>query len=670
VFADVDVSRTVGWFTSVYPVRLAVARGASVGTALRAVRDELRQVPARGLGYGALRYLSRRTEAQALREMAAPELAFNYLGQTGTTTTGADGGRFSFVQRDCGPTRSPRAQRSHALVVDGLVVRGAHGGELQLSWTYSANLHARDTIAARAAAYLTALRTLIAERRSLDAARYTPADFPLARLTQAELDRALPAGVVVDDLYPVTPMQRAMSRDTLHDPTHSVYLVQSYWRIHEALDLPALRAAWQAVVAHHPAFRTAILDRGDGELLQLVHPHAALPWQEHDWRGLSAAQQHAQLTALLRDDLDLGFDLARPPLMRVAVLRLADDVYQLVWSHHHAILDGWSMGVLFAQVFACYRARLAGQRTPLEPTPPFRGYLAWLQQRDRAAALRWWRDHLHGVVAATPLPGDHGARVAGAGTQLSADHSVRLSAAATARLQRYARQHQLTLSTLIQAAWALLLARHAGSDDVVFGVISSGRPAELDGVERMLGLFSTLLPARVRLPAGAPSLAWLQQLQDQQAELLQHEHVDPAELHELTAVPRGAPLFDSVLIVENFPLDAAPAAEPAAEPAAGLANGTARLLEHLRTCSGLDVRDFAATPMRLTFPLMLTVLPQAELFLHAAYQQRRFQPETIAQLLEQLRALLDGLTAAPSSRLARSGLPLPAPARDAVGEPG
>jgi len=225
------------------------------------------------------------------------------------------------------------------------------------------------------------------------------------------------------------------------------------------------------------------------------------------------------------------------------------------------------------------------------------------------------------------------------------DERLLLSEEATAALQSYARRHQLTLNTLIQAAWALLLSRHAGTQEVLFGAVSSGRPAELPGVERMIGLFTTSLPIRITLPDNADLLSWLQSLQAQQIELRQYEHVDTSRLHGWSELPEGDSLFESVLVVENFPLEGTREIQASSKEAISQAqaDGAARLVEHMRTASDLDVRDFHATVMRLTFPLMLTVLPQSELFLHIAYQSTRFEPETIQLMLAVLRSILEKL---------------------------
>ena len=653
-FDDVDLSRTVGWFTSVYPVRVAVTAADSPGDALRSVRDMLRAVPDHGLGHGVLRYLS--PDAAVLRALPSPELAFNYLGQASAAPTDA---LFRLSSDATGPCRAPDGPRSHVLVVDGLV----RDHQLELSWSYSANLHDRAMIEGLAQDYLAALRTLIAHRRAPDAARFTPADFPLMRITQPELDGAVPPAVT--DLYPLSAMQQRMVRDTLGDPSATVYLVQSHWRIHEVLDLVAFRAAWELVVQHHPAFRTAFVSHGLAAPAQAVYPHATLPWQAHDWRGDAPVAQQARLAAFLPDDVERGFDLSIAPLMRVAVLRLADADAQIVWTHHHAILDGWSMGVLFSDVFTAYRALAAGRVPHLAPSLPYRAYIAWLARQDDAQAQAWWTRALAGLTAPTPLAGDHRDTV-------SADRTTRgealcVSEASTAALHAFARQHRLTLNTLVQAAWAIVLASHAETDDVMFGAISSGRPAELPGVERMVGLFSTLLPVRVVLPREERLLTWLHALQTQQAELRQYEHVELGQLHAWSQIPRGVPLFDSVLVVENFPLDSGPSPEPL-----GLDDGSARLVAHMRAASGLDIRDFRATPMRLTFPVMITVLPQAELYLHVAYQTARFDPAAVRHLLEQLRGVLDHLpawSAHPLPGLTHVTIPPPAPAHALQDEP-
>ena len=624
LFEDVDLSRTVGWFTSVVPVLLEPA-ASSPGAALRAVRDGLRQMPNRGLGHGLLRYLGREETVRELRALPRAQVIFNYLGQLDATA--ASSPLFNVAREPSGSTVSTRGTRSHLLEVNGLVIEE----RLRLSWTYSENVHEQATIAALAQGFLAALRTLIAQRATPDALRYTPADFPLAHVEQATLDRLLPPGLPIEEVYPLSPMQQGMLFHAIVGAASGEYFQQLGWTFHSPMDLPRFRRAWEAVVDRHPILRTAFFWQDLPQPLQAVHPRVELPWSEHDWRGLPSAEQQARLEAFLREDHSRGFELSRPPLMRICVMRLDEHVYRFVLSLHHLLLDGWSTGLLIKELFGIYDALGRGQTLRLERGPAFRDFIAWLGQQDAARTEAWWRKGLAGFTAPTPLPGKAADRTRREAPEM-VEHVLAVSEGSTAALQAFARQHGLTLNTLFQAAWALLLGRYSGEQDVLFGTTVSGRPAELPDVEAMMGLFINSLPVRVRLPAGEAIVPWLQGLQARLVELRQQEHSSLLQVQGWSEVPRGLPLFESLLVFENYPVD------DSVRERAG----------------GQDIRDVEMLE-RKTFPLNLVVVPGRELLLKLTVDSSRLDAELARRLLAHTRAALEGLMG-PAKRLGEVSL--------------
>ncbi|RKH39334.1 non-ribosomal peptide synthase/polyketide synthase, partial [Corallococcus sicarius] len=623
LFEDVDLSRTVGWFTALYPVVLQVPAGASPATALRAVRDSLRRVPGRGLGHGLLRHLGPDAVREQLRALPAAPVAFNYLGQFDAVASGA--ARMRPSRESAGPTRSGLGQRTHLLEVNGLVL----GGELELEWIYSEAVHTHATVEALAQELLTALRELIEGRDSEDARRYTPGDFPLADVSPAVLGTVLPAGEPVEDVYRLTPMQQGMLFQTLLEPGAGAYFEQLSWSLHSGLDVAAFRQAWQAVVDRHPALRTRFHWEGLAEPLQVVLPRAELPWSEEDLRGLSPAEQQARLSAWLEADRTRGFELSRAPLLRLTLLRLDAHVYRCVWSFHHLIQDGWSMGLLLQDVFSAYAALLAGQPPRLGRAPAFRDYVEWLGRQDLTRTEAWWRKTFAGFLAPTPLPGDERA---GALRDRSQGRSgmveLLLPEGLTEALQGFARQHQLTLNTLVQGAWALLLGRHTHLSDVVFGATVAGRPPGLSTAADTVGLFINTVPVRVTLPAGERLLPWLRRIQAQQAEAQEHEHSPLVQVQGWSGVPRGTPLFETLLVFENYPVDDSVRAR----------------------AGGLDVRDVRFDE-RPHYALNVTVIPDRQLRLKLAHDTSRLTRATVERLAGHWRTLLEGLVARPGQRL-------------------
>ncbi|MCY1043070.1 amino acid adenylation domain-containing protein, partial [Corallococcus sp. bb12-1] len=619
LFDGVDVSRTVGWFTSLFPVRLDVPTQATPGEALRTVREALRTLPHKGVGYGLLRHLGRDAVAATLSALPEPWVAFNYLGQLDAQASAL----FALTQEPSGTSRDMGGVRPRAFEVDAMIV----GGKLRVVWTYSESLHTRATLESLAKGHLEALRALVEGRDSADALRYAPLDFPLARLDAATLERLLPPGTPVEDVYPLSPLQQGLLFHAQLSPGSGLYFEQLSWAIRSPLEASALRRAFEAVVAREAVLRTRFVWEGLEQPLQVVAPRVELPWRQLDWRQVPAVEQPARLEAFLQEDRELGFDLGRAPLARLAVIRLGEDSWHCVWSFHHLLLDGWSMGRVLQQLFTAYASTARGQAPRLEPAPAFRDYIGWLQQQDPARSEPWWRQVLAGFTAPTPLPGARpaasGGAVAEAGEQVLA-----LSAEQLGSLQAFARRHELTLGTLAQAAWTLVLSRYSGEEDVLFGVTVSGRPPELPGVEAMVGLFINSLPARFQVEPRAPVVPWLQKVQAQQVDLRQHEHCPLVQVQSWSAVPRGTPLFESLFVFENYPLDAA-------------------LKERSPGVTVADVRMHERTH----YPLVLAVVPGQELRLQLTYDTARYDDATATRLLEHLRLALRGLTTAEGREL-------------------
>ncbi|HEV7518677.1 MAG TPA: amino acid adenylation domain-containing protein, partial [Thermoanaerobaculia bacterium] len=555
IIPGLDLSRTVGWFTSLFPVLLDLGGARGPGEALKVVKEQLRAVPDRGLPFGLSAYLGEGETAERLRALPRPGAVFNYLGQLDSAILG---GPFRPAGESTGPSRSPRQPRSHLLEITASI----QGGRLVLGWDYSANR--RATVERLAAGHLEALRRLIACCREAPAGGATPSDFPLARLDQAALDRLLAtvptfaggAGVAdaegrLADLFPASPMQQGMLFHSLDAPGSGVYVEQLSLALGPDLDREAFARAWQRVVDRHPALRTAFLWRELTRPLQAVYSGIRLPRQLLDWRRLPAAEQREALAAWLTADRRRGFDLARPPLLRATLIDLGEAGHRFVWTYHHALLDGWSLPILLGDLFALYREEATGAAADLPPARSFRDYVAWLEEQDLAAAQAYWRRTLAGFTSPTPLGLDRPAGRHPANAVLSAVTKADLPAATTEALRAFARGLGVTLNTVVQGAWALLLHRHSGEEEVLFGAVTGGRSAPLPGIESIVGLFINTLPARVRVDRRARLGAWLAEIQERQAEARQHEHSPLAQVQQWSEVGDGQPLFESILAFEN-----------------------------------------------------------------------------------------------------------------------
>ena len=429
----------------------------------------------------------------------------------------------------------------------------------------------------------------------------------------------------VEDIYPLSPLQQGLLFHALYSPETGAYVEQWPLLVGGDLDADAFARAFQRTVDRHPALRTGLVWDNVPQPLQVVFREAALPAERLDWSGMANEEWRRELEAYLAADRVRGFDLTRAPLLRLALMRLDARRHVFVLTFHHTILDGWSAPLVFADVDAFYRAEREGRALHLPPAPKYRDYVAWLQRQNPAADESFWRHALDGFAEPTPLPLDRG------GPPVAEEHAhrrLRIGAAEQARLAAFARENALTLNTLVQAAWALILARYAGTRDVLFGVTVSGRPAGLPGVERTVGLFINTIPFRTAVPEHASVREWLAEVQRLQAAVRQHEHARLVDVRGWSAVPRDRPLFESGYVFENYPLGADADDGPVFSAA-------------------LEV------PERVDFALGLAVAPGDELELRLNYDPRRFTPGAAERILASVRAALQGLAADAARPLAQ-----------------
>ncbi|MFJ3523302.1 amino acid adenylation domain-containing protein [Pseudomonas sp. NPDC090203] len=606
-----DLSRSVGWFTSLYPVALDACDDA-IAT-LKAVKETVRAVPDKGLGYGVLRYLSK----AELPELVGQGVTFNYLGRFDDT----EGALFSLSGQAPGNLRDPKGPLANALAVDGQV----RDGQLHLDWTFSRQRFSRETIEQLVALYREQLLQLIAHCSDEHNAGLTPSDFPLAGLNQAQLDALEIPSRDIEDILPLAPMQQGILLHSLLEQGNGIYLMQDQYEVGSHVDFDAFKFAWQQVVQRHPALRTAFHGLESGVQRQVVMRRVPSPAQLIDLSHLSREAAEAELEEVLAAEREQGFDFARAPLLRLRLVKFGEADFRIVQSHHHALIDAWCRGLMLTEFFAHYRAHLEGRHVSLPAARPYRDFLAWLAEQDEMVSRDYWRQALAGFTDVTPLPYRHSPH----GEPQMRDVTLALGVEQTSKLADQARQHRLTANTFVQAAWALLLMQHADRDEVLFGVTVAGRPTELEGIEGALGLFINTLPLRLKRPgAGAPALELLNALQAQNAEMRQHEHLSLADIQLLADTPRGQPLFDSLFVFENVPLGA----------------------EVQQAVNEYRINPLA-NRTHTNYPLTVVLLPGESLQLQLTYDTRHFHDHDMTTLVGHFRRLLAQLIDNPQQTL-------------------
>ena len=621
LFDTLDLTRTVGWFTSVFPVRLSPEQ--TLGASIKRIKEQLRAIPDKGIGYGALRYLGDDQARAALAQLPPPRITFNYLGQfdgSFTPASGAEAPAFLVpADESAGASQSHEAPLDNWLSINGQV----YAGELSLEWTYSRDMFDVGTVQHLADQFAAELEAMVAHCLEDAQAGLTPSDVPLAGLTQAQLDSLPIPAAQIEDLYPLAPMQQGMLFHSLFEQGGGHYINQMRVDV-KGLDVPRFRLAWQAAVDRHEVLRANFVTCFEHPL-QVVRKQLELPFTYLDWVGV--AEQGAALDRWADADLRKGFDLQHDPLLRLAVIRTSEASCHLVFTSHHILMDGWSNAQLLGEVLQAY-AGLPNSGL----TGRYRDYIQWLHRQDPVQTQAFWQQQLHELSEPTRLALAMRQDKAGLGAGYG-EHQQRLSERQTQALGAFARQQRVTVNTLVQAAWLLLLQRYTGQSCVSFGATVSGRPAELRGVEQQLGLFINTLPVAASPRPQQRVAQWVQQLQAQNLALREYEHSPLYEIQRW-AGSGGEGLFDTLLVFENYPVgDALQQSAPA-----GLAFGNVHGHE------------------QSSVPLTLAISAGAQLSVHYSYDRQCFTQESIAQIARHFGTLLQALVEDPQQVIAQ--LPL------------
>jgi len=441
----------------------------------------------------------------------------------------------------------------------------------------------------------------------------------LVQIDPHQLDMLRAERGPIMELYPLGPAQEHMLRQYLAAPVPGLYLVYELFFL-QPLNVVAFVQAWQQLIARHAVLRTSFAWAGLDRPLQVVHPPLGIAIAQHDWRGLAPTEQRARLAAYIQIVRHAGFDLAKAPFTHLALFQVDDDAYHFFWGFNYMLQDGWSFPLLMKDLLDCYEAACGGRENQLPPPRPYRDYIARLQQLDLAEAEAFWRKTLRGFTKPTPLMSRTPGNQPGEGDEI-AQQPLIMSAASTSALHALGRQHQLTVNTLLQGAWALLLARYTGENDVVFGTAVSGRSVDLPGIDVMIGPFNNFLPTRAQIVAETSLLAWLKAFQLAQVEQRQYEYTPLVQIKAWSDVPAQLPLFEMYLTFENFPIDSA-------------------IME-----KGASWIQPTGSETQTEQVLRMTIWPLRSLGVYISYYRRCFSDAAIARMLRDYQALLQGMLA-------------------------
>ncbi|MGW2090117.1 amino acid adenylation domain-containing protein, partial [Streptomyces sp. NPDC001880] len=561
---------------------------------------------------GLLRYTNPDTAPEL--QHPAPQIGFNYLGrfQTGAADvlgTGLSGGM------------DPAMPLAHVVEVNALAEDSGEGPVLRAVWSWAGELLSQERVAELAQAWFAELTAIADALTRQGAGGHTPSDFPLVTLAQQEIETVeaelTAEDNTLDDVLPLSPLQEGLAFHAAYGQDHvDVYTSQLVLDLSGALDAERLRQAAQQLLDRHANLRAGFRQSADGRWVQVVPGRVEAPFRVVE--APQNADPEETVRALADDERACAFDVARPPLVRWVLVRLGAEHSRLILTNHHILLDGWSMPVLFSELFGLYQQATGTDGFGVAPAVvrPYSDYLSWLAAADRPAAELAWSEALAGVEEPTLVAPDFAQGRAEVPERLRTE----LPTALVEELTQLARRWGVTLNTLVQVAWGVLVGGLTGREDVVFGSVVSGRPAELPGVEGMVGLFINTLPVRVRLEAGETIASLMGRVQQEQAGLLAHHHLGLTGIQQLADAGQ---LFDTLTVYENYPVVQAPEVEDG------------RTLR-VRIIEGLDATHY---------PLALAVIPGGDgMRLRLDYQRTVFTTDRAAQILERYRHLLQALT--------------------------
>ncbi|WP_184261227.1 non-ribosomal peptide synthetase, partial [Granulicella mallensis] len=675
LFEGVDLSRTVGWFTSMFPVRLdaidpreALGGGAGLERSFKRIKEQLRQIPDSGIGYGLLRYLNPET-GKVLAGLAKPQIGFNYLGRFAAPeewdwTIAAEAGSLQGGS-------DPGMPLAHGLELNAFTLDRNDGSELVVKWSWASALLTEQEVRDLAEGWFRALEVFVQvalERRAIGrtpsdlelvrltqkqieglekkypglaegwfwalevfvkealeprAIGRTPSDLELVRLTQGQIEGLEKKYPELAEVLPTSPLQEGLLFHALYDKQAlDIYTVQLILELEGEVDEVALREAAKRLVRRHANLRASFEYEGLDQPVQVISEDTVLPWWTVDLARLSATEQDSAWRQLLAEDRAQRFDPSIAPLLRFTLVKLASGRYKLVFTHHHLLLDGWSMPILIRELLLLYADKADTKRLPR--VTPYQEYLGWLSKQDKNAAEAVWKTYLAGLEQPTHLAPVTTESIPT--VPESTTHSF--SVALTEDLRQAGRTYGLTLNTFLQGAWAILLSCLTGQNDVVFGVTVSGRSADISGFESMVGLFVNTLPLRLQLQGEDSILEMLTRLQEQQSYVMPHQHVSLVDLQRLAGIGE---LFDTLFVFENYPLD---------RDVLGATIPDLKL-------SGIECNDITH------YPLSLVVIPGEALQLRVQYNAGLFERNAIIKLIGRLTRLLELIVSNPDELIGR-----------------
>jgi bacitracin synthase 3 len=617
---DVDVSRTVGWFTCMYPITLELPTTGIVDVAGLLILDEtLKVVPKKGVGYGLIKYLSK----HKLEYSQTPaQITFNYSGGFDRFHGSDDSSNYSLSDLSHGSDLALRLKRGVELDITGKTI----DGRLSMSIQYSIQRYDKETLDAVTDLYKTELLRL-ADLLSKNSTRITvPSDFTYKGLSIGQIKVLEQEYGKIEDVYSLSPMQEGLYFIALSYTQSSAYFVQLGYRVAGRLDEMKMQESYKELITRHAVLRTVFRNDINTDLLQIVRSEAKPDFRFID---ISIKSKDEQVTYLkeywLKDRLE-GFDLTKGQLIRLTVLRLSEEEHQMVWSNHHLILDGWSSSAMRAEFDKLYESKVRGLEYKLPILKPYSDYIAWLSKFDKESCNCYWREYLEGYDSLSSIPAD---KIKKDKDKFSViNHEFKIPEQITKQIQLTAIKYKCTLNTIMQSVWGILLSRYNNTNDVVFGSVVSGRPTLLKGAQDIFGLFINTVPQRIRYQTETRFSDLIQIVQQSFIEGEPFHHMNLAEVQSLSQI--GSGLLDHLMVFENYPIS----------------GNTLGIEEDVEGLLNVEVGSSEVFE-QLNYDFSLLITPGKELFVKFKYNGEAYTEQFVRRLENQFRLIINNIVENP-----------------------
>ncbi|WP_158447897.1 non-ribosomal peptide synthetase [Aquimarina longa] len=551
----IDNSRTVGWFTNLYPVSLSVTSKISLGELIKSIKEQLRRIPDKGIGYSALRYMHPSQDIREQLSNTSWDVVFNYLGQLDNTVQKSDW--LDAALESPGSEIGDMTPVPESLAINSSVA----GGELTMGWSFSEEKFSQDTIEKLAKTYLENLKKIITHCTDQEKRELTPSDYGLEKEIDyhdfntyaATLEQITHQGkTTLTPLYKLSPLQEGMLFHGVFTENSNAYIEQLVINFSKTIDVEVMKASWDYVLQNHSILRSAFIYGEFSIPLQRVYQKVTLPFEELDYTQYSISKQEELFADFLEKDKNTPFVFDKPPLMRVTMIKTSANTFKMIFTNHHILMDGWSFSIIMGEIMNAYEAITKGEQLPVVEEDLFEDYIKYIGGKDIYEEEKFWKHYLEKLDTPTLLPFIAPTPLRNTETSEQGKETLIIDQALTERLKDYAQKHRLTVNTLVQGVWALLLSRYTNTEDVVFGATVSGRSTDMEDSERKVGLYINTLPLCANIDKDKSIVEQLLELQSGHTACREHQYTSLSTIQSYSTIKGD--LFDSIVVFENYPI--------------------------------------------------------------------------------------------------------------------